>query len=51
MSLWKRAVETRAEVSLCEQQYGFTPRESSSHANTGVEVLIEKVRKRGDVFL
>ena len=47
MKLWERVVETRlrAEVSICEQQYGFMPRKSTTDAVFALRMLIEKYRE------
>ena len=47
MKLWERVVEgrLRAEVSICEQQYGFMPKKSTTDAVFALRMLIEKYRE------
>ncbi|KAK2899938.1 hypothetical protein Q8A73_013067 [Channa argus] len=47
MKLWERVVEARlrAEVSICEQQYGFMPRKSTTDAVFALRTLMEKYRE------
>ncbi|RXN38888.1 Retrovirus-related Pol poly LINE-1 [Labeo rohita] len=47
MKLWERVVEARlrAEVSICEQQYGFMPRKSTTDAVFALRMLMEKYRE------
>ena len=47
MKLWERVVEARlrAEVSICEQQYGFMPKKSTTEAVFALRMLIEKYRE------
>lgn len=47
MKLWERVVEARlrAEVSICEQQYGFMPKKSTTDAVFAMRMLIEKYRE------
>ena len=44
MKLWERVVEARLreEVKICEQQYGFMPRKSTSDAMFALRMLMEK---------
>ncbi|KAK2891510.1 hypothetical protein Q8A73_017175 [Channa argus] len=47
MKLWERVVEARlrAEVNICEQQYGFMPRKSTKDAVFALRTLMEKYRE------
>ncbi|KAK2897556.1 hypothetical protein Q8A73_013936 [Channa argus] len=47
MKLWERVVEARlrAEVNICEQQYGFMPRKSTTDAVFALRTLMEKYRE------
>ncbi|XP_061621461.1 uncharacterized protein LOC133474126 [Phyllopteryx taeniolatus] len=47
MKLWERVVEARlrTEVSICEQQYGFMPRKSTTDALFALRMLMEKYRE------
>ncbi|KAG7470479.1 hypothetical protein JOB18_047048 [Solea senegalensis] len=47
MKLWERVAETRlrAEVSICEQQYGFMPRKSATDAVFALRTMVEKYRE------
>ncbi|KAF3697446.1 hypothetical protein EXN66_Car013126 [Channa argus] len=47
MKLWERVVEARlrAEVNICEQQYGFMPRKSTTDAVFALRMLMEKYRE------
>ena len=47
MKLWERVVEARlrAKVSICEQQYGFMPKKSTTDAVFALRMLIEKYRE------
>uniref|UniRef100_A0A3B3BTI6 ribonuclease H n=1 Tax=Oryzias melastigma TaxID=30732 RepID=A0A3B3BTI6_ORYME len=47
MKVWERVVEARlrAEVNICEQQYGFMPRKSTTDATFALRMLIEKYRE------
>ncbi|KAF7710733.1 hypothetical protein HF521_009605, partial [Silurus meridionalis] len=44
MKLWERVVEARLreEVTICEQQYGFMPRKSTTDALFALRMLMEK---------
>jgi len=46
MKLWERIVEARLRetVEICEQQYGFMPRKSTTDAIFALRMLIEKYR-------
>ncbi|KAK3516211.1 hypothetical protein QTP70_006361 [Hemibagrus guttatus] len=46
MKLWERVVEARLRkvVEICEQQYGFMPRKSTTDAIFALRILIEKYR-------
>ncbi|KAK3569279.1 hypothetical protein QTP86_026572, partial [Hemibagrus guttatus] len=46
MKLWERVVEARLRkvVKICEQQYGFMPRKSTTDAIFALRILIEKYR-------
>ncbi|KAK3514069.1 hypothetical protein QTP70_002908 [Hemibagrus guttatus] len=46
MKLWERVVEARLRkvVEICEQQYGFTPRKSTTDAIFALRILMEKYR-------
>ncbi|KAK3568192.1 hypothetical protein QTP86_000235 [Hemibagrus guttatus] len=46
MKLWERVVETRLRkvVEICEQQYGFMPRKSTTDAIFALRILMEKYR-------
>ena len=47
MKLWERVVEARLreEVTICEQQYGFMPRKSTTDAIFALRMLMEKYRE------
>ena len=47
MKIWERVVETRlrAEVRICEQQYGFMPGKSTTDAIFALRMLMEKYRE------
>ncbi|KAK3545783.1 hypothetical protein QTP70_012755 [Hemibagrus guttatus] len=46
MKLWERVVEARLRkvVEICEQQYGFMPRKSTTYAIFVLRILMEKYR-------
>ncbi|KAK3570787.1 hypothetical protein QTP86_025428 [Hemibagrus guttatus] len=46
MKLWDRVVEARLRkvVEICEQQYGFMPRKSTTDAIFALRILMEKYR-------
>ncbi|KAK3528499.1 hypothetical protein QTP70_000472 [Hemibagrus guttatus] len=46
MKLWKKVVEARLRkvVEICEQQYGFMPRKSTTDAIFALRILMEKYR-------
>ncbi|KAK3567779.1 hypothetical protein QTP86_026457 [Hemibagrus guttatus] len=46
MKLWERVVEARLRkvVEICEQQYGFMPRKSTTDAIFALRILMEKCR-------
>uniref|UniRef100_A0AAQ6IRJ4 Reverse transcriptase domain-containing protein n=1 Tax=Anabas testudineus TaxID=64144 RepID=A0AAQ6IRJ4_ANATE len=46
MKLWERVVEARLrkKVEICEQQYGFMPRKSTTDAIFALRMLMEKYR-------
>ncbi|KAK3560678.1 hypothetical protein QTP86_014529 [Hemibagrus guttatus] len=46
MELWERVVEARLRkvVEICEQQYGFIPRKSTTDAIFALRILMEKYR-------
>ncbi|KAK3563728.1 hypothetical protein QTP86_034452 [Hemibagrus guttatus] len=46
MKLWERVVESRLRkvVEICEQQYGFMPRKSTTDAIFALRILMEKYR-------
>ncbi|KAK3561622.1 hypothetical protein QTP86_010757 [Hemibagrus guttatus] len=46
MKLWERVVEARLRkvVEICEQQYGFMPRKSTTDAISPLRILMEKYR-------
>ncbi|KAK3545436.1 hypothetical protein QTP70_007637, partial [Hemibagrus guttatus] len=46
MKLWERVVEARLRkvVEICEQQYGFMPRKSTTDAVFALRILMEKYR-------
>ncbi|KAK3517657.1 hypothetical protein QTP70_014902, partial [Hemibagrus guttatus] len=46
MKLWERVVEARLRkvVEICEQQYGFMPRQSTTDAIFALRILMEKYR-------
>ncbi|KAK3517672.1 hypothetical protein QTP70_015319 [Hemibagrus guttatus] len=46
MKLWERVVEVRLRkvVEMCEQQYGFMPRKSTTNAIFALRILMEKYR-------
>ncbi|KAK3571225.1 hypothetical protein QTP86_005424 [Hemibagrus guttatus] len=46
MKLWERVVEARLRkvVEICEQQYGFIPRKSTTDAIFALRILMEKYR-------
>ncbi|KAI5094295.1 hypothetical protein C0J45_16019 [Silurus meridionalis] len=45
MKLWERVVEAREEVTICEQQYGFMPRKSTTDALFALRMLMKKYRE------
>ncbi|KAK3541761.1 hypothetical protein QTP86_003520 [Hemibagrus guttatus] len=47
MKLWERVVEARLRkvVEICEQQYGFMPRKSTTDAIFALRILMEKYRE------
>ncbi|KAI5102764.1 gastrula zinc finger protein XlCGF28.1-like, partial [Silurus meridionalis] len=47
MKLWERVVEARLreEVTICEQQYGFLPRKSTTDTLFALRMLMEKYRE------
>ena len=47
MKLWERVVEARlrAEVSICEQQYGFMPKKTTTDEVFALRMFIEKYRE------
>ena len=47
MKIWERVVEARLrqKVQICEQQYGFMPRKSTTDAIFALRLLIEKYRE------
>ncbi|KAF3696706.1 hypothetical protein EXN66_Car012384 [Channa argus] len=47
MKLWERVVEARlrAEMNICEQQYGFMPIENTTEAVVALRMLMEKYRE------
>lgn len=47
MKVWERVVEARLrqEVEICEQQYGFMPRKSTTDAIFALRMLMEKYRE------
>ncbi|XP_061649478.1 band 4.1-like protein 5 isoform X3 [Phyllopteryx taeniolatus] len=47
MKLWERVVEARlrTEVSICEQQYGYMPRKSTTDALFALKMWLEKYRE------
>uniref|UniRef100_A0A3B3I9A4 ribonuclease H n=1 Tax=Oryzias latipes TaxID=8090 RepID=A0A3B3I9A4_ORYLA len=47
MKLWERVVEARLrkKVEICEQQYGFMPRKSTTDAIFALRMLMEKYRE------
>ncbi|KAI5100663.1 Kv channel-interacting protein 1 [Silurus meridionalis] len=47
MKLWKRVVEARLreEVTICEQQYGFIPRKSTTDSIFALRMLMEKYKE------
>ncbi|KAK3558009.1 hypothetical protein QTP86_005829 [Hemibagrus guttatus] len=46
MKLWERVVEARLRkvIEICEQQYGFMPRKSTTDAIFALRILMEKYR-------
>ncbi|KAK3561816.1 hypothetical protein QTP86_014395, partial [Hemibagrus guttatus] len=46
MKVWERVVEARLKkvVEICEQQYGFMPRKSTTDAILALRILMEKYR-------
>ncbi|KAK3568759.1 hypothetical protein QTP86_016289 [Hemibagrus guttatus] len=46
VKLWERVVEARLRkvVDICEQQYGFMPRKSTTYAIFALRILMEKYR-------
>ncbi|KAK3567105.1 hypothetical protein QTP86_009809 [Hemibagrus guttatus] len=46
MKIWERVVEARLRkvVEICEQQYGFMPRKSTTDAIFALRILMEKYR-------
>ncbi|KAK3553760.1 hypothetical protein QTP70_009182 [Hemibagrus guttatus] len=46
MNVWERVVEARLRkvVEICEQQYGFMPRKSTTDAIFALRILMEKYR-------
>ncbi|KAK3572671.1 hypothetical protein QTP86_004033 [Hemibagrus guttatus] len=46
MKLWERVLEARVRkvVEICEQQYGFMPRKSTTDAIFALRILMEKYR-------
>ncbi|KAK3523592.1 hypothetical protein QTP70_002719 [Hemibagrus guttatus] len=46
MKVWERVVEARLRkvVDICEQQYGFMPRKSTTDAIFALRILMEKYR-------
>ncbi|KAK3540847.1 hypothetical protein QTP86_002349 [Hemibagrus guttatus] len=46
MKVWERVVEARLRkvVEICEQQYGFMPRKSTTDAIVALRILMEKYR-------
>ncbi|KAK3571331.1 hypothetical protein QTP86_007566 [Hemibagrus guttatus] len=51
MKLWERVVEARLRkvVEVCEQQYGFMPRKSTTDAIFALRILMEKYESREQV--
>ena len=47
MKLWERIIETRPRIDLTfsNQQYGFMPGKSTTHALFALRVLMEKYRE------
>ena len=47
MKIWERTIERRLrqEVTICEQQYGFMPGESTTDPMFALRLLMEKYRK------
>ncbi|XP_062866594.1 uncharacterized protein LOC134329279, partial [Trichomycterus rosablanca] len=47
MKIWERVVEARLrqDVTICEQQYGFMPRKSTTDAIFALRMLMEKYRE------
>ncbi|KAK3548010.1 hypothetical protein QTP70_002315 [Hemibagrus guttatus] len=47
MKVWERKVEARLRkvVEICEQQYGFMPRKSTTDAISALRILMEKYRE------
>ena len=47
MKLWERVIEARLreQVEICEQQYGFMPKKSTSDALFALRMLMEKYRE------
>ena len=47
MKIWERVVEARLrqEGEICEQQYGFMPRKSTTDAIFALRMLMEKYRE------
>ncbi|KAK3526321.1 hypothetical protein QTP70_022740 [Hemibagrus guttatus] len=53
MKLWERVMEARLRkvVEICEQQYGFMPRKSTTDAIFALRILMEKYRDGHCVFV
>ena len=47
IKIWEKVVEARLrqEVDICEQQYGFMPRKSTTDAIFALRMLMEKYRE------
>ncbi|KAM8881452.1 uncharacterized protein ACB058_001631 [Synchiropus picturatus] len=47
MKLWERVVEStlRTEVSICEQQFCFMPKKSTTYAVVALRMFMEKYRE------
>ena len=52
MKIWETVVEARLrqEVEICEQQYGFLPRKTTTDAIFALRILKEKFRKGQKVY-